>query len=87
MLFRSNAQNGKRFRFKKGQIGDYDVGYAEAPDFPLSCAIAVSAAFPVGIGPLRLRSDDFTWKVRKYGEPESSAKVVQLEHEFLDLYD
>jgi len=84
----TNAQNGKRFRFKGTQIGDYNVGYAEAPDFPLACALAVSAAFPVGIGPLRIKTDDFVWKIRpNYGAPEMSAQVVELDYEYLHLYD
>jgi NTE family protein len=84
----TNAQNGKRFRIKGGQIGDYDVGYADAPNFPLADALAVSAAFPVGIGPLRIRTADYVWKRRPFfGAAEGSDRVVKLPYEYLHLYD
>jgi NTE family protein len=83
----TTAQNGKRFRFKGTGIGDWDVGYAVAPDFPLSCALAVSAAFPIGIGPLTIDSKDFVWRRRDWNEPASAAKVVKLPYEKLHLYD
>lgn len=83
----TNAQNGKRFRFKGEELGDYSVGYTVAPDFPLSQALAVSAAFPVGIGPLTIRTDKFIWLFRPFGKPKSAEKVVKLEFEKLHLYD
>ncbi len=83
----TNAQNGKRFRFKGEEIGDYNVGYTIAPNFPLSQALAVSAAFPVGIGPLTIETDKFVWKLRPFGLPKSAEKVVQLPYDKLHLYD
>jgi NTE family protein len=84
----TNAQNGKRFRFKGSEIGDHNVGYAVAPDFPLAKALAVSAAFPIGIGPLTINTADFVWKKRPYwGAPESAAEVVKLPYKEFQLYD
>jgi NTE family protein len=57
----TTAENGRRFRFKDGRLGDYETGYAEAGKFPLASAIAVSAAFPVGIGPFRLYANRLSW--------------------------
>lgn len=84
----TNAQNGKRFRFKGSEIGDHNVGYAVAPDFPLAKALAVSAAFPIGIGPLAINTADFVWKKRPYWDaPESAAEVVKLPYKEFQLYD
>ena len=84
----TNAQNGKRFRFKGSEIGDHNSGYAFAPDFPLAKALAVSAAFPIGIGPLTIKTADFVWKKRPYwGAPESAATAVKLASEEFQLYD
>ena len=48
----TTAEDGKRFRFKKSDIGDYTLGYAKPGNYPLANALAVSAAFPGGFGPL-----------------------------------
>ena len=83
----TTAENGKRFRFKGSTIGDYESGYAQAPDLPLSTALAVSAAFPGAIGPLALKTSQFEWKVRGFGEPESKARPVDPKFQTLHLYD
>jgi NTE family protein len=58
--FRINCttyETGKNWRFSKEKMGDYLLGYIKHPDFPVSDAIAASAAFPGLIGPLRVRLD------------------------------
>ncbi|MFG6490590.1 patatin-like phospholipase family protein [Roseateles sp. BYS78W] len=84
----TTAENGKRFRFKAGQMGDYELGYAEdCHTFPLANAMAVSAAFPGLIGPLTLRADSFEWKKRRWGTTPGSEQVVTLPFRNLHLYD
>lgn len=83
----TTAENGKRFRFKGITLGDYEGGYAQATDLPVSTAVAVSAAFPGGIGPLALPTGNFQWKKRNWGEPESAAKRVAPQFKTLHLYD
>lgn len=83
----TTAENGKRFRFKGITMGDYEGGYAEAADLSVSTAVAVSAAFPGGIGPLALATADYRWKKRKWGEPESAAKQIDAQFKTLHLYD
>ena len=83
----TTAENGKRFRFSGTTIGDYLEGYAEAPDLSVATAVAVSAAFPGGIGPLALNTADFQWKKREWNAPESTAKKVTLAFKTLHLYD
>ncbi|HFZ8993188.1 TPA: patatin-like phospholipase family protein [Citrobacter freundii] len=79
----TTAENGKRFRFKRDSMGDYDIGYAEAGHFPLSQALAVSAAFPGGIGPLQLDTRLYQWQ-HPVGS-ESSNRTCP--YDSLHLYD
>jgi NTE family protein len=83
----TTAENGKRFRFKGTQIGDWELGYAEAPDFPLGCALAVSAAFPVGFGPLAIDPAEFVWRKRPWGAAPGADAIVELPYRRLHLYD
>ena len=82
----TTAENGRRFRFKNGRLGDYESGYAEAGEFPLASAMAVSAAFPVGVGPFRLCAKDLTWWKRpKWGS--YTEEKIEPTSKFLHLYD
>ena len=83
----TTAENGKRFRFKGTEIGDWELGYAQAPSFPLGSALAVSAAFPIGFGPLALRADAYTWTKRPWEAPKGSEQVVDIGVKRLHLYD
>lgn len=83
----TNAENGRRFRFKRENLGDYLSGYADAGNFPLANAMAVSAAFPGGFGPLRLRAGDMEWKGRKWDEPADSIRSIPAPGRRLHLYD
>lgn len=83
----TTGETGRRFRFKAGRMGDYELGYADAADFPLSYAMAVSAAFPGGIGPLSIRPKEFHWSKREYWESADGEKPVELPFTRLHLYD
>lgn len=84
----TTAETGRRFRFKAEKFGDYELGYAKAPRFRLACAMAISAAFPVGIGPLSIQSSDYTWYRRpSWNSPESEAEQVSLPYRKLHIYD
>lgn len=84
----TTAENGKRFRFKAHNIGDYELGYADnCADFPLSQALAVSAAFPGGFGPLAIEVNRFKWKKRAWGAPAGTEAEVELPYRKLHLYD
>lgn len=60
----SSAETGRRFQFRYDEFGDYKTGYARAPDFPLAEAMASSAAFPGGIGPMPIDTKQYQWKRR-----------------------
>lgn len=84
----TTAETGRRFRFKSNRCGDYELGYAEARSFPLSHALAVSAAFPGGIGPFALTTTAYTWRRRPHWDaPKEDAQVVRLPFNHLHLYD
>ena len=84
----STAENGKRFRFKRDTFGDYELGYADSSSFPLAEAMAVSAAFPGGIGPLTIKSSNLKWKKRPHWDaPHESIEITPCPYNKLHLYD
>lgn len=83
----TTAENGRRFRFKEKKLGDYEIGYADAPNFPLADAIAISAAFPGGIGPLKIFSDRFEWKKRKSWDWTAAPEQTEPTFRRIHIYD
>lgn len=83
----TTAENGKRFRFKQSDIGDYQLGYASPGEFPLASAMAVSAAFPGGFGPLQLNAILFDWQKREWNAPKGTEQSVNIGYKTLHLYD
>lgn len=83
----TTAENGKRFRFKRQDIGDYTLGYTSAEWFPLASALAVSAAFPGGFGPLTLNAHQFEWHKRPWDAPPDAATPIKPTFRRLHLYD
>jgi NTE family protein len=84
----TTAENGKRFRFKHNSIGDYTIGYAFPGKYPLANALAVSAAFPGGFGPLQIDTTEFQWFKRPlWNAPTSEAQAVDIGYTHLHLYD
>lgn len=82
----TTGETGRRFRFKKSTMGDYEVGYATTEDFPLAKAMAISAAFPGGVGPLTIKTADYSWKKRKEWASETSETFLPP-YKKLHLYD
>ena len=68
----TTGETGRRFRFKNGTMGDYELGYAAVDDFGLARAMAISAAFPGGIGPLTLKVGNFSWRKRESWDAQTS---------------
>ncbi len=83
----TTAETGRRFRFKAGQMGDYELGYADASTLSLAAAMAVSAAFPGGIGPLSLRTQDYQWRKRSSWSVTDDPKPHVPMFARLHLYD
>src|SRR5262249_10932751 len=84
----TTAETGKRFRFKRDSMGDYTLGYAAPGDFPLAGALAMSAAFPGGVGPLTLNAHQFEWRERRLwdDQTDSDAPMPPI-HRQIRLYD
>lgn len=83
----TTAEDGRRFRFKKGTMGDYEIGYAAAATFKIAEAMAMSAAFPGGIGPLTVQADLYEWFKRDGWDANIPEQKVSPSHEILHLYD
>ena len=84
----TTAENGRRFRFKRTECGDYEIGYADAMGFKVADAMAISAAFPVGIGPFLIQTSDFVWRKRmNWNDAPESAVEVAPSFSRLHLYD
>lgn len=84
----TTAETGKRFRFKKENLGEYSLGYTkDTQKFPLADAMAISAAFPGGLGPLVINPLDYLWQKRSWGQAETENKEVSLDYSRLHLYD
>lgn len=83
----TTAETGRRFRFKQDRCGDYEIGYADAASFPVSEALAVSAAFPGLVGPFSITANRYTWKNRPWGAPAEIEQPVALPYNTLHLYD
>jgi NTE family protein len=50
----TTLETGKSWRIEKQKMGSHDLGYIHFPEMDLADAIAASAGFPIGIGPLEL---------------------------------
>lgn len=83
----TTAENGKRFRFKKTNIGDYETGYSSSDGVLLADALSVSAAFPGGIGPFSLKAKNHKWFKKDWGADEGREEEVLLSTKKLRIYD
>lgn len=83
----TTAEDGRRFRIKGTQIGNYEIGYAEAPDLQLASAMAVSIAFPGAIGPLVINTNNYNWFKRNTWDTSEPPKPVIPKFKKLHLYD
>jgi NTE family protein len=58
----TSHETGKRWRFERKRMGDFEFGLSPFPKFPVSAAVAASAAVPFAIGPLRLDTTKYHWE-------------------------
>ena len=84
----TTAETGRRFRFKQGRCGDYEIGYASSAKFLLSEAMAASAAYPLLIGPLRINATQLEWFKRPtWGGSSADEQPVRSPYEVLHIMD
>lgn len=84
----TTAETGRRFRFKRTAIGEYELGYADAATFKVADTMAISAAFPGLIGPFMIRTADYAWYKRESWNAEiDSAELKLPPFKRIHLYD
>ncbi|MDD5409810.1 MAG: patatin-like phospholipase family protein [Methylobacter sp.] len=84
----TTAETGRRFRFKKGKCGDYELGEADAQHFKVSEAMAASAAFPLLIGPLSVDATSLQWYKRlQWGDAPGSEQPITPPFQRLHIMD
>lgn len=54
-------ESGKSWRFTPQRMGDYILNYVRTPHISLSDAMAASAAYPGLIGPLKIKTNEYSW--------------------------
>lgn len=80
-------EHAVRFRFKSENIGDYKLGYAPPEGMSLSLAMAASAGFPIGIGPVVLKSKKYKWMWKPFGAPNGTEKNSLPKFKKIHIYD
>ncbi len=83
----TTAENGRRFRFKDRNAGDYEIGYTQVNSFELASAMAMSAAFPGGIGPLTFNAADYEWRKKESWDSIQPPEPIKPKYAQLHLYD
>ena len=83
----TTGETGRRFRIKGSVFGDYEIGYTDIPESKLSEAMAMSAAFPGGIGPIRFNTQNLTWRKKESWESSENIENYVPEFKSIDLYD
>lgn len=83
----TTGESGVRFRIKGSLLGDYTTGYATMPRLKLATAMAMSAAFPVGIGPLSMPTGGLRWHKRKSWDNAQDVEDYVPPYKVLHLYD
>lgn len=79
-------ESGKNWRFMRKRMGDYTLNHTSEPAFPLASAMAASAAFPILIGPLVLRTKGFAWS-RFTGESRHAILPTETKVPSVHLWD
>lgn len=84
----TTAETGRRFNFKRTECGDYEFGYTDSKNIKIADAMATSAAYPVGIGPFVINTNEYQWvKQSSYGDSSTESTVTSLPYHRLHLYD
>lgn len=82
----TTSETGKSWRFSNDKMGDYISGYVENPNMKISDIMAISAAFPAGIGPFKLKSSDYKWFKYKNWNDMKKNNCTPI-YENIHLYD
>jgi NTE family protein len=84
----TTSETGRRFRFKQSGVGDYALGYAQAMEFNIADAMAVSAAYPGVFGPFAIDTGRYEWRKREAWDlPKDTEQIVKPPFATIHLYD
>lgn len=83
----TTGEDGHRFRVKGEEVGDYELGYTDIPGYKLAKAMAMSAAFPFGIGPVCLKIDKLKWRKKTDWNSDELIPGYRPPFKRLHLYD
>jgi NTE family protein len=84
----TTSETGRRFRFKQSGVGDYALGYAQAAEFNIAEAMAVSAAYPGVFGPFAIETSRYEWRKREAWDlPKDAEQIVIPPFATIHLYD
>lgn len=83
----TTGQNGRRFRIRGHVFGDYEIGYTDIPEWDLSLALAMSAAYPGGIGPVRFDTQKYRWRKKEHWDSNVDINNYTPKFRTIDLYD
>lgn len=82
----TTAETGRRTEFVGNLLSDWKLGAVRLERFALASAMAVSAAFPGGIGPLVMETAGLPWRRPPFSEPDSG-RVASERFRKIHLYD
>ena len=66
----TNMQTGVGWRFSKGSMGDWRIGYTRNPELDVAVAVAASSSFPPFLAPLKLDLRGLSFKAVLHTEPQ-----------------
>ena len=61
VLYATNMQTGRSFRFRQDMLADWKLGMARGASVPLAQAVAASSAFPPIFSPIVVETDPAAW--------------------------
>ncbi len=61
VLYATNMQTGRSFRFRQDMLADWKIGMARGVGVPLAQAVAASSAFPPVFSPIIIKTDPSAW--------------------------
>lgn len=61
VMYATNMQTGRNFRFRQDMLADWMLGVARGASVPLAQAVAASSAFPPVFSPIVVHTDPAAW--------------------------
>ncbi|MDX2220840.1 MAG: patatin-like phospholipase family protein, partial [Burkholderiales bacterium] len=89
VIYATNLQTGRSFRFTQDYVADYYLGTNSALNPTLALAVAASSAFPPIFSPISIRAHPTDWQNPDWRGSEGDLKAIQTDLELGDggIYD